>query len=456
MIAYEIYQDNLFVGISYKTNYTVEGLLPNTRYTFHVKSKYKTGNISVGQASIKAKTKISGKIINILDYGAVGDGVFLNTDKIQKAIDECLPGSTILIPEGTFLTGALFLKSNMNLYIDKNAILKGSIFAKHYKPLIRNRFEGWELDTYASLLNAGVLNSNGECTTENISIRGTGTISGGGMALGGDMIASRGMRSRGRLICLMNCKNVSVQGLTIEDSPCWTIHYIYSKNITLHDLTINSRARNGDGIDPDSSADSYIFNCTFNTNDDCIAIKSGKNPEGNRINRPSENIFISDCNFIKGHGISIGSEMSGGVRNIVIRDCFAGNLMNGLQIKATKERGGYVENILVQECELPCIKIVTSVSYNNDGEPASSLPLFRNFEFSNIRMNKSEVKNIITLQGFDDKEHYCKHVLFSNILLPAESLISVSHGDNIIFSNVYTVVCEKPVYIVDKYSTIVY
>ena len=121
-----------------------------------------------------------------------------------------------------------------------------------------------------------------------------------------------------RLICVMNGENITIEGVTIEESPCWTVHYIYCKNILCYDLTINSSVIRGDGIDPDSSSDCYIYNCTFSNGDDCIAIKSGKNPEGNIIGIPTRNIRIIDCKFVKGHGISIGSEMSGGDRKSVV------------------------------------------------------------------------------------------------------------------------------------------
>lgn len=450
IVGYEIYRDNKFIAYSEKTNYTVKGLLPNNTYSFAIKSKDENGNTSKPIIVNGAKTQIAGQILNIEDYGAIGNGKTLNTEKIQKAIDDCPQGGTVYIPEGEFLSGALFLKSDMTLYIEQGGVLKGSMFAKQYKPMVFNRFEGWEVETYASLINAGKTDKNGDYYAQNISIRGEGTISGGGMSLGGDMIASRGMRGRGRLICLMNCRNVCIQGLTIEESPCWTIHYIYSKDITLHDLKIKSLARNGDGIDPDSSENSYIFNCTFDTNDDCIAIKSGKNPEGFFINKPTKDVFVSYCNFINGHGISIGSEMSGGVQNVIIRDCIAGKLMHGLQIKTTKDRGGYVENIKVRDCNLYSIRIFTSVSYNNDGEAAPVLPYIRNLSFTNIDMSHSPEKNVITVEGFSDKDHYSSDILFKDVLLPDGARIKLSNGNNITLDNIKTIQNHKPEYVITE------
>ena len=173
-------------------------------------------------------------------------------------------------------------------------------------------------------------------------------------------------------MCIMNCQNLDIQGLAVENPPCWTIHYTYCQNVNCHDLNIYSNTANGDGIDPDSSVDSEIFNCTFSTGDDCIAIKSGKNPEGNVVNKPTENIRITNCSFPRGHSLAIGSEMSGGVKNVYIRDCELGKLFYGLQIKGSKERGGYVENVVAKDCDLQQIKIVTSFNYNNDGAAAPS------------------------------------------------------------------------------------
>ncbi len=443
--GYDIFQDGVFVATSEKTNLTISKLQPNKSYDFFVKAKDAEGNLSAPSDTVKTSTKPKGRIFNVVDYGAKGDGVTMNTVSIQKAIDACSVGGTVYIPPGKFLSGALFLKSNMTFYISREGVLKGSIQTKDYYPLVHNRFEGWELTTFASLLNAGKIDRKGGYSVKNLTISGKGIIRGGGTILGNAMINERGMRGRGRLILLMNAQNVNIQGLTIEESPCWTIHYIYSTNVTLHDLNINSTAANGDGIDPDSSTDSYIFNCTFSTGDDCIAIKSGKNPEGYMIAKPTENVFISNCNFIKGHGISIGSEMSGGVRNVSVRDCKAGNLINGMQIKATKDRGGFVENVRVKDCDLLKITIFTVLDYNNDGEAAPVLPYFKELEFTNINMSHANTNDtVIIAQGFSDVKNYTSNVVFKDIILPENATIILNKCKNFLFHNVKTVSSVKP------------
>lgn len=346
----------------------------------------------------------------------------------------------------------------MTLFIEKEAVLKGSLDTLDYLPLVKNRFEGWEMETYASLINAGTLNRNGSYNIKNLRITGGGTIDGGGKKLENIMKAARGIRGRGRLILLMNCQNVSVDHLILTQPPCWTLHYIYSNNISCHDLIIKTYGiHNGDGIDPDSSTDSYIFNCTFDTGDDCIAIKSGKNPEGYYAGKPTSNVRISDCDFIRGHGISIGSEMSGGVSNVLIQDCKAGALLHGVQIKATKDRGGYVKNVTVKDCQLLKITIFSAVNYNNDGEAAPVLPVFENFVFINIDLSKANIKEpVININGFKDPAHKLRNVRFTNIKMPENAKVVINDAENVQFTEVKSESAAKPEYIITNGTAVTY
>ncbi|MFM2361269.1 MAG: hypothetical protein RLZZ316_171 [Bacteroidota bacterium] len=444
-VEYEILLNGKLQSSTRKTNFTITNLMPATSYKIAIRIK---GSTKV--QAIKFKTAAKGKIYNILDYGAKDDSTFKNTKAIQAAINACTKGGTVVIPKGVFISGALFLKSDMTLLIEKDGVLKGSIDTIDYLPLNKNRFEGWEMETYASLLNAGALNRDGTYNIKNLRITGGGAIKGGGKKLELACKAARGIRSRGRLILLMNCQNVSVDNLTLTEPSCWTLHYIYSYNISCHNLTIITNGiHNGDGIDPDSSTDSYIFNCTFDTGDDCIAIKSGKNPEGYYVGKPTRNVRITDCNFIRGHGISIGSEMSGGISNVLIQDCKAGALLHGVQIKGTKDRGGYVRNVTVRDCQLLKITIFSAVNYNNDGEAAPVIPTFENFVFMDIDLTMANIKEpVININGFKDPAHKLRNVVFGNIILPHNGKVVINDAEKIKFTNVKTVSGGKPEYVV--------
>ncbi len=457
-LGYEILLDGHMVGSTHKTNYTIAGLSAGSVYNVRIRIK-QPGKKGSGQLnSLQFKTPDKGKIYNILDYGALADSSSSNTKSIQAAINACTEGGTVYIPEGTFISGALFLKSNMTLFIAKGGILKGSTTTQDYLPMIWNRFEGWEMKTYASLLNAGTLNRDGSYNVKNLRITGGGTISGGGKKLGDAMIKASGIRSRGRLVLLMNCQDVSISDLTVTEPPGWTIHYIYSDNISCHGLKIITKGiRNGDGIDPDSSTDSYIFNCTFDTGDDCIAIKSGKNPEGFFVAKPTRNVRITDCDFIRGHGISIGSEMSGGVSDVLVQDCKAGALLHGVQIKGTRDRGGYVKNVTVANCQLLKITIFSAVNYNNDGDAAPELPTFANFIFKNIDLTAASAKEpVININGFKDPAHLLRDVQFINITLPENAKVLVNEAERVKFTNVKTVTGLNPEYVVQGSTEIRY
>ncbi|NDV83240.1 glycosyl hydrolase family 28 protein [Bacteroides sp. 51] len=444
--SYRIEYDGKQTASAHKTYITIDQLRPETAYDFTVTSLNEEGKTIPKKATIRVVTKPIPETIYARNYSIKSGKEYLNTKALQSAIDDCPKGGAVVIPSGTYYTGALFLKSDMTLYLEEGAILQGTDNLNDY-PLTPNRFEGWEITTPSALLNGGKIDRGDGFQLRNLSIRGKGMIRGGGKKLTDAMIAHGGERHMGRLICLMNGENITIDGLTIEESPCWTIHYIYCKNVVCKDLVINSEVIRTDGIDPDSSSDCYIYNCTFSNGDDCIAIKSGKNPEGNQINIPTQNVRIVDCNFEKGHGISIGSEMSGGVKNVLIMDCRAGDLLNGLQIKATPQRGGYVEDIRVMDSSIQKIRLFTQLNYNNDGESAEALPIFRNMVFSNLDMTQAPSgQSLIEVNGFDDRQHYTNNIAFNNILLPEQTTIKIKHCSSLTFSQVLSKAKSKPHY----------
>ena len=291
------------------------------------------------------------KTLCITDYGAKKNEKALSTKAIQQAIDLCPFGGEVIIPEGTFLSGALFLKSNMTLRLQKGAKLLASECLEDF-PLMTYRFEGREQLCYASLINTD------SSPHENIRIEGEGVIHGGGMALyAAERAENRG--KRGRAVCIRNTKGLTIRDVTVRQSPAWCLHLIYSEDIQIENVKVFTKYDedgnlcdmfNGDGIDIDSCSDVTVKNCLIGSEDDCIAIKSGRDVEGRRVGIPSKNILIENCKFISGFGVAIGSEMSGGVENVTVRDCVFENTFSVASVKPIRPRGGYVKNITYERC----------------------------------------------------------------------------------------------------------
>ncbi len=441
--GYKFYLDGNMHGETEKTHYTFSNLMPKQAYRVCVQA-YKDGQI-VAQREVEITTNPSKNKIDITSekYGAVGDGKTLNTAAIQKALNDCTEKDVVFIPKGTFLTGALNIHSNTEMYLEEGATLKGSKDEKEYLPKVKSRFEGIENRSYRSLINMGELNRDGGYNCQNVVLRGKGCICGGGMHLHASMIDAEtaricdteeykksyveyrhlirdysiAWRVRGRLISMNNTDGVILAGLRLEYGPAWTIHPIYSKNVIVYGCTVTSiHVNNGDGFDPDSSEDCVCFNTVFDTGDDCIAIKSGKNPEGNIIGKPSKNIFVFDCRVISGHsGVGIGSEMSGGVENVQVWDCDFAGAWYGVHIKATKERGGYVKNVDVRDCKLSAI-IIGSVDYNTDGASADTMPVFSDYHFENIEVS-GFYDWYVRINGFDEDKYAVQNVTLKDVAL---------------------------------------
>lgn len=464
--TYEIYKDNSKIDETTNLYYVAEGLEADTEYSFEV--KVKNGD-SLG--TLKTRTSKKGAVINITDapYNAKSDGT-VNTAAIQKAIDDCPVNGTVLIPSGTFMTGALDLKSDMTLYLEEGAVLKGTANAADYKDkdgnLILSRFEGWELLCHRALITVGNIDHDAGFTTRNVYIRGKGTISGGGLELakvtGGvdnkTDAQKESTRKRGRLISVNNAQNVNISGITITEPSSWTVHMVYSDRISTYGVTINtSGIRNGDGWNPDSSTNCMIFGSKFATGDDCIAIKSGKNPEGNIINRPTKHIRILNCEVMQpegktysGLGLAIGSEMSGGVEDVSIVETNITNTQYGIEIKTPKARGGYVRNISVKDCEVDRIFIHNSdITYNDDGAAALTTPILSDFTFEGIKANgydayNNKSTNAIYIEGFDKTEDYARNITFKNVMVGGG--ITIKYCDGVTFDNVKTADGDEPSY----------
>lgn len=293
------------------------------------------------------------KVYNITDYGAVSNGEIC-TEAIQRAIDICEFGGTVYVPKGNFITGALFLKSNMTLYVDKGARLMGSGNIDDF-PVMEYSFEGREQLCYASLINTD------SAPHENIVIDGEGVIDASGVELfTAEMKENHG--KRGRAVCIRNTKNLKIRNVTIRQSPSWCLHLIYCKDVFIENIEVHTKYDengekykhifNGDGIDVDSCKNVKIVGSIIASQDDCIAIKSGRDVEGRRTGIASEDIVIENCSFKSGFGIAIGSEMSGGVKNVFVRNCDFQDTHSIGSIKAVRGRGGYIKNIHYENCSL--------------------------------------------------------------------------------------------------------
>ena len=375
----------------------------------------------------------------VTNYGAAGDGVTDCTDALRQAIAAChqAGGGRVVVPAGTFLTGAIHLQSNVNLHVTEHATIKFSTDANKYLPLVFTRWEGVELMGYSPFIYA--------FAQENIAVTGSGTLDGQGdnthwwqwngkkeygwregmpnqraarktlleMAESGVPVSERkfgpGSYLRPQFIQPYRCQNVLIEGVTIKNSPMWEIHPVLCVNVTVRGVKIASHGPNNDGCDPESCRDVLIENCVFDTGDDCIAIKSGRNADGRRLNVPTENIIIRGCLMKDGHGgITVGSEISGGVRNLFAENCRldSPNLDHALRVKNNAMRGGLLENFYFRNINVGQVAhAVITIDFNyEEGAKGAFTPIVRNYVVENLRSGKSAYG--LDVQGFANAPIY--------------------------------------------------
>lgn len=369
---------------------------------------------------------------NILKFGARGDGAADCTEAFRRAIAEChrVGGGKVVVPEGRFSTGAIQLLSGVNLHIQEGATICFSRDPLRY-PLVFTRWEGTELHNYSPFIYA--------FRQKNIAITGAGTIDGQAdsahwwnwkgrrgqegpgspnqnndrkllqdMAEKGMPVEQRvfgpGHYLRPQFVQPYRCRNVLIEGVTLKNSPMWQVHPVLCTNVTVRKLNIDSSGPNNDGCDPESCTDVLIEECVFNTGDDCIAIKSGRNADGRRLHAPSENIIIRGCRMKDGHGgVTLGSEISGGVRNIFVENCRMDSpcIEDALRIKNNAMRGGVLENIYARDVRVGRVAVAgLSIDFHyEEGQAGPFTPVVRNVEVENMTVERT--KYPLYLRGFE-------------------------------------------------------
>ncbi len=367
-------------------------------------------------------------IADIRDFGAATDGVTDCTRSIQAAIDSCTAGDAVLVTGGRFQTGALFLKSGIELRITPDAALVGSRDLSLY-PVINYPFEGMEQSCYASLLNTS------EGPNSDIRITGGGCIDASGLMLAAFQMETA--ITRGRVVCIRNCRGVTVSDIRLLHPPAWCLHLIGCSDVLVENIRIDSDyssrgelrayADNDDGIVVDSCENVVIRDAEIRTHDDCISIKSGKGPEAKR---PTRNVRISNCTFRLGSGVAIGSEMSGGIEDVAISDCRLLNCFSLFCLKTARSRGGYIRRISMSNCTLESREPEVFSYRGHKGmifmesayKDAANLPQLTPPEVSDVRISDVRVdapaKTAIYIHGFPDRPF--RGIVFSNVSFTCE------------------------------------
>lgn len=392
----------------------------------------------------------------ITKYGAKAGGTKDCLPAIKEAIAKCsrVGGGRVVVPSGTwFVKGPIQMENNVNLHLRHGATIKFSTDADDYLPVVLTRFEGMELMNYSPLVYA--------YGKENIALTGAGTLDGGAnnnhwwkwtgnrrfgwkegepaqhdqgnepelveMVSQGvpvkDRIFGKGHYLRPTFVEFYRSKNILIQGVTIKNSPFWILHPTLSQNVTIDGVKTISPGPNNDGCDPESCTDVLIKSCYFSNGDDCIAIKSGRNQDGRRVGIPSKNIIVEDCHMRDGHaGVAIGSETSGGIENVYVRDCVMNSphLERAIRIKSNACRGGVLKNFYYRNIEVGTVHeavVKINMLYGNEsGKGCHFPPMLSNVNIDHVVSHKSEYA--IYIQGRQDKavrDITIKNCKFNNV-----------------------------------------
>ena len=391
----------------------------------------------------------------ITSFGAVADGKTDCTDAITKAIEACVQkgGGRVVVPEGQFLTGAIHLKSGVNLHLMTNSVLLFSTDPKKYLPQVFTRFEGTELYNFSPLIYA--------LGQQNVAVTGEGTLD--GQASEDNWLSWKASSARSKLVKMgtdnvpveqrqfgeadhlrpsfvefNRCANVLIEGVKIRRSPMWELHPLLCTNVTVRGVDIFSHGANNDGCDPESCRDVLIEKCLFDTGDDCIAIKSGRNTDGRRVNVPSVNLIIRDCTMRDGHaGTAIGSEISGSCSNVFVYNCemSSPNLVCALRLKSNAVRGGVLQNIFMRNVNVGVVKdSVLQIDFlYEEGAKGDFKPVAKNVVMENITV--AHTPRVLNVRGFPAAS-------ISNVRIYNSVFKEIQKPDQVIQADVKLVNCQ--------------
>jgi polygalacturonase len=399
-----------------------------------------------------------------VSFGAVSGGAVDCSTAFATAISTCHDegGGRVVVPAGQFFTGPIHLKSNVELHVARDAEIVFSDQFEDYLPVVLVRVGGIELYNYSPLIYAR------DCI--NIAVTGAGKLNGNASAWWDwkDRETRRGFEMgakavpvedrvfgtpeagiRPSFLSFVNCVNVLLADFTIGSGPNWTIHPIYCQNMTIRGVNVVTDGPNNDGIDPDSCRDVLIEHCTFDTGDDCVVLKSGYNQDGWRVGRPTENVVMRNCTSKRGHGgLVIGSEMSGGVRNVFIENCSFEGTDRIIRIKSRADRGGIVENIFARNLIADNLQqdvIILTMDYGSDTRAFvnnAKPPIFRSMAFEKITASGAPIA--IVIQGMPDSP--IRDLRVADMTICSKQGVVAKNVEKLFFRNVQITRADGPVF----------
>ena len=394
---------------------------------------------------------------DVAKFGAVAGGEVDNTSAFRSAIQAChdAGGGRVVVPVGVFLSGPIHLKSGVNLHLKEGSTIRFTTNTAAYLPVVFTRFECIELMNYSAPIYA--------FEQTNIAITGKGTLDGQGevwhrwikqwdddirtlvkMAKDGVPVSERvfgeGHKLRPNFIQPVRCQNVLIEGVRVINSPMWTLNPVYCTNVTIRGVTVETDGPNTDGCDPDSCTDVLIKDCSFSNGDDCIAVKSGRDEDGRRVNIPCENVVIQDCVFKNGHGgVTMGSETAGGIRNVFAERCHfdSPDLDMAMRFKTNPARGGYIENIFLRDCVVKTAKYGIHITkrygagVTKDGDTD---PAIKNIEIRNSKFGRL-TKGAIFVQGFSADKIVSDVLVADCVFEPMKNAVTITNAARVELKN---------------------